>query len=209
MSYRIFLLSPASLGGVRGRALLEGRSSAPFMEALRGEGVSLAEVYAFISSLYFRGKIAYALRFARPPVGVEGAWVITPTRGLVRADARVTLADLEEFASGSIDEDDARYREALGSTAARVAATVGEGGDVVLLGSIASSRYLEPLAEIFGHRLIVPETFAGRGDMSRGGLMLRCVDAGEELLYVAAVAAVRHGARPPRLDPKRRGPGAR
>ena len=203
MSHRIFLLSPASLGGIRGRAVLEGRSSAAFMEALRGAGVPLCEVYEFISSLYFRGKLAYATRFARPPAGVEGIWVITPTRGLVRADVPVTLADLQELAAGSIDEDDARYREALRTTAARVAAALAEPTDVVLLGSIASSRYLEPLAEIFGDRLIVPETFAGRGDMSRGGLMLRCVDAGEELVYVAALAAVRHGARPPRLRPRR------
>jgi hypothetical protein len=204
MSPRIFLISPASLSGIRGRAVLEGRSSAPFMAALREEGVPLVDVYAFISSLYFRGKLAYALRFARPPAGAPGAWVITPTRGLVRMDARVTLADLEELASGSIEPDDVRYRDALRRTAAHVAAGLGDGGDVVLLGSIASGRYLEPLAEVFGARLVVPETFAGRGDMSRGGLMLRCVDAGEELVYVAALAAIRHGARPPRLEPRRR-----
>jgi hypothetical protein len=175
------------------------------MEALRGEGVSLVEVYAFISSLYFRGKLAYAVRFARPAAEAGGAWVITPTRGLVGVDARVTLADLEEFASGSIEPDNARYRSALRATALRVADRLGERDDVVLLGSIASKRYVEPLAEVFGARLVVPETFAGRGDMSRGGLLLRCVDAGEELAYVAALAAVRHGARPPRLAPRQRG----
>ena len=203
MSHRIFVLSPASLGGMRGRAILGGRSSAPFMRTLRGEGAPLVEVYAFISSLYFRGKLAYATRFQRPPSGLDGTWVITPTRGLVRADLRVTIADLEEFASGSIREDDARYREGLRGTAAGVAAGLGDDGDVVLLGSIASSRYLEPLAEVFGGRLVVPETFTGRGDMSRGGLLLRCVDAGEELVYVAALDAVRHGARPERLQPRR------
>src|SRR5687767_2693589 len=153
MSHKIFLISPASLAGIRGRAVLEGRSSAPFMEALRAEGVRLVEVYAFISSLYFRGKLEYAVRFARPPGGIAGAWVITPTRGLVGADARVTLADLEEFASGSIETDDARYRDALRRTALHVASGLGGAGDVVLLGSIASSRYLEPLAEVFGERL--------------------------------------------------------
>jgi hypothetical protein len=204
MSHKIFLVSPASLGGIRGRAVLEGRSSAPFMGALRGEGVPLVEVYAFISSLYFRGKLEYAARFARPPAGLPGAWVITPTRGLVGADVRITIADLEEFAAGSIEADDARYRDALRKTAVHVAGGLADAADVVLLGSIASSRYLEPLAEVFGQRLLVPETFAGRGDMSRGGLMLRCVDAGEELVYVTALAAVRHGARPPRLAPRRR-----
>ena len=184
--------------------MLEGRSSAPFMGALHAEGAALAEVYEFISSLYFRGKLAYAKRFARPPTALEGAWVITPTRGLLVTDQRVTLADLREFAAGSIEADDARYRGALRSTAARIAGALGEGSDAVLLGSIASSRYVEPLAEVFGTRLVVPETFAGRGDMSRGGLMLRCVDAGQELVYVTALAAVRHGARPRRLEPRRR-----
>src|SRR5688572_17408017 len=100
MSDRIFLLSPASLAGIRGRAVIEGRSSAPFMADLRGEGAPLGDVYAFISSLYFRGKLAYALRFARPPAGTGGAWVITPTRGLVPPGLPVTLRDLEELASG-------------------------------------------------------------------------------------------------------------
>lgn len=203
MSQKIFLLSPASLSGIRGRAVLEGRSSAPFMGALRASGAPLAEVYAFISSLYFRGKLSYARRFARPPRGCEGSWVITPTRGLVRTDLPVTLADLKEFAAGSVHAADARYRGALAATAAAVGAEIGDACEVVLLGSIASSRYLEPLVEVFGARLVVPETFAGRGDMSRGGLMLRCVDAGEELVYVAARSAARHGARPPRLDPRR------
>jgi hypothetical protein len=204
MTSKTFLLSPASLGGVRGRAVLGGRSSAPFMGDLRGGGVPLGDVYAFISSLYFRGKLAYAGRFARPPAGVEGVWVITPTRGLIPAGALVTLSDLEEFASGSIDADDIRYRDALRHTAERLCGLLGPTCAAVLLGSIASSRYLEPLVEVFGDRLVVPETFAGRGDMSRGGLMLRCVDAGEEMVYVPAVAAVRHGARPPKLDPRRR-----
>jgi hypothetical protein len=206
MNHRIVLLSPASLSGIRGRAVLEGRSSAAFMDALGGAGTPVGEVYAFISSLYFRGKRAYGERFARAPEGVHGVWVITPTRGLVRADAPVTLADLEEFASGSIEPAEARYREALRRTADGLRAALGEACDVVLLGSIASRRYLDPLAEVFGERLLVPETFAGRGDMRRGGLLLRCVDAGEELVYAVALQAVRHGGRPPRLAPRRRTP---
>jgi hypothetical protein len=74
----------------------------------------------------------------------------------------------------------------------------------VLLGSIASARYVEPLLEVFGARLSVPETFAGRGDMSRGGLLLRCAATGEELVYAPAEGATRHGARPPKLDPRTR-----
>jgi hypothetical protein len=79
----------------------------------------------------------------------------------------------------------------------------------VLLGSIASGKYADVLLEVFGTRLKFPVSFVGRGDMSRGGLMLRCVAAGQELEYVPVAGAVRHGPRPPRLTPSRRlAPGA-
>ena len=52
---------------------------------------------------------------------------------------------------------------------------------VVLLGSIASPKYVDVLQDIFGARLLFPADFVGRGDMSRGGLMLRSVSAAEEL----------------------------
>jgi len=40
--------------------------------------------------------------------------------------------------------------------------------------------------------------------MSRGGLCLRCVEQGEELEYTPVAGAARHGARPPKLPPRRR-----
>jgi hypothetical protein len=204
LSHKIFVLSPASLSGLRGRALLEGRSKAPFLPDLEAGGrARLGDVYAFISSLYFRGKRAYAIAFARPPRGVEGVWVVTPTRGLVPIDTPVSLADLRELGAGSIEPDEGAYRTALIRTSRALRAELGE-CEAVLLGSIASARYVEPLLEVFGARLSVPETFAGRGDMSRGGLLLRCVAAGEELVYAPAEGAVRHGARPPKLDPRTR-----
>src|SRR5262249_62023500 len=70
--------------------------------------------------------------------------------------------------------------------------------EVVLLGSIATPKYIEPLS-IFGERLVFPAEFVGRGDMSRGGLLLRCVREQTELSYVPVAGAVRHGARPPKL----------
>jgi hypothetical protein len=39
--------------------------------------------------------------------------------------------------------------------------------------------------------------------MSRGGLLLRAADAGQELTYEPVAGAVRHGRRPPRLAPRR------
>ena len=70
---------------------------------------------------------------------------------------------------------------------------------IVLLGSIATPKYVDPLLEIFGERLLFPAEFAGRGDMSRGGLMLRCVSAGVQLTYVPLASATRHGPKPPKI----------
>jgi len=75
--------------------------------------------------------------------------------------------------------------------------------EIVLLGSVASDKYVDPLLGVFGERLVFPPSFVGRGDMSRGGLLLRCVRSGEELTYVPVKGAVRHGPRPPRLPPIR------
>src|SRR5262249_32645808 len=69
----------------------------------------------------------------------------------------------------------------------------------VLLGSIASDKYVELLLEILGQRLLFPVDFVGRGDMSRGGLMLRAARSGTELPYGPVQGAVRRGPRPPRL----------
>ena len=71
----------------------------------------------------------------------------------------------------------------------------------VLLGSIATNKYVDPLTQVFGERLLFPKDFIGRGDMSRGGLMLRHAAAGQELEYIPVATAVRHGKRPPKLAP--------
>jgi hypothetical protein len=68
-----------------------------------------------------------------------------------------------------------------------------------LLGSIATPKYLEPMVGVFGDRLLFPQEFIGRGDMSRGGLLLRQVRAGEELTYVPLGGLTHHGPRPPKL----------
>ena len=74
---------------------------------------------------------------------------------------------------------------------------------MVLLGSIATGKYVDPLLAVLGERLLFPADFVGRGDMSRGGLLLRCARAGTELAYVGVRDAVRRGPRPPRLAPLR------
>ncbi len=198
-THRVFLLSPASLGGVRGRALLEGRSSAPFLPHLEGRGVPLHDVFQFISSLYFRGKRAYAEAFARPPEGVAGAQVITSSRGLLPAGTPVTLDDLGAMAAQPIGAEDGRYVRLLKASARALKESTGKGCDVVLLGSLATAKYVEPLQEVFGARLRAPSAFVGRGDMSRGGLLLRCVEAGTELTYASVEGMARRGRRPERL----------
>src|SRR5258708_2661498 len=97
---RIFLLSPASASGPRAQAVFRDPGAFPVARALRSrEGAPIGEVFAFLSGLYFRGKLAYARAFAQAPAGVAGALVITSTRGLVHADERIRLADLAEFAT--------------------------------------------------------------------------------------------------------------
>ncbi|HZD04521.1 MAG TPA: hypothetical protein VE173_06375 [Longimicrobiales bacterium] len=199
---RVFLLSPASLTGVRGRRILEGTSSADFAGPLhRGRAVGLDRIYLFISSLYFRGKLAYAKAFGRPGSrGAPPAYTITPLLGLKLPDHAVTLATLRAFARQDLDPHDPSYRTPLVESARRLGEELGARGRAVLLGSIATDKYLEPLLEALGPRLLVPETFAGRGDMSRGGLMLRAVEGRRELDYVSAAGAPRRGPRPPRLE---------
>src|SRR5687768_3342139 len=172
------------------------------------EGAAIGDVFSFVSGLYFRGKLAYARRFASPPdpadaVAAGGVLVITPNAGLRSADMRIGLDSFEAFAGTSIGADNPAYRRPLERSARALLDAVGPECDVVLLGSIASGKYVEVLQPIFGDRLVFPPSFVGRGDMSRGGLMLRCVLAGLELDYAPVAGAARHGQRPPKLAPIR------
>src|SRR5579864_7036719 len=196
---RVFLLSPANSSGIRARMIVNPRARFELAERLRREGLPLGEVFSFVSGLYFRGKLAYARAFADAPPGVPGVYVITACRGLVPPETAVTLRDLRKISSVSIEISNPRYRVPLERDAAALLAAVGPACDVVLLGSVATSKYVEPLLGIFGERLVFPAEFAGRGDMSRGGLMLRAARAGAPLTYVSLATAVRHGVRPPKL----------
>jgi hypothetical protein len=164
---------------------------------------ALGEVFAFLSGLYFRGKLAYANAFAPPGRRRSAVLVITPTRGLVPAAAPIGLADLQEFAEVDIDEADPRYRAPLERDIKRLAKKLSPHGEVVLLGSVATGKYVDVLLEHFGERLCFPADFVGRGDMSRGGLLLRCAVDRCELAYISVAGAVRKGKRPPKLEPRR------
>jgi hypothetical protein len=186
---RVFLLSPAHCGGKRAELLLSDRARFDLADRLRrGAAVTLGEVFTFLSGLYFSGKLTYAQRFSRPWAGGPGVQVITTDRGLIAADSPITLQDLREFGAVDIRSDDRRYRDPVERDAARIAEL---GAEIILLGSVATGKYVDVLLEFFGHRLLFPTEFAGRGDMSRGSLLLRAVREGRELDYAPVATVIR------------------
>jgi hypothetical protein len=203
---RIFLLSPARLDGKRAQLLFQPATMFPVARALHsGEGAPIGEIFTFLSGLYFRGKLAYAAAFARPPRALNsGVFVITPNRGLLDPSVRLTLTDLADLAKTDIDPSAEAFRNPLRRDAEALAKELGPRGEPVLLGSIATMKYIDVL-NCFQEELLFPGEFVGRGDMSRGGLLLRSVDAHQELAYVPVRGAVLRGARPPKL-PRRSTP---
>jgi hypothetical protein len=197
---RIFLLSPANAAGARAQLLLRKEAEFPLARQLRTRGLPLGEVFSFISGLYFRGKLAYATAFADPPKGAPGSLVITAGGGLIAPETPMTREDLCRISSVPVDAQEPRYRVPLERDAKLLAKHLQGACEVVLLGSVATPKYVEPLLAVFGERLMFPAEFAGRGDMSRGGLMLRCVHAGVPLTYVPVISGARHGSKPPKLQ---------
>jgi len=195
----VFLLSPAHCGGKRAQLLFEPRSDFAMALRLRGSGAPLGEVFAFLSGLYFRGKLAYARRFQQTNSGRSGVLIIVPGDGLVAASRRVKLEDLRRIAEVGVAPGEASFEAPFVRDARRLAKRLEPSDRVVLLGSIATQKYAGILAEALGPRLHFPAEFVGRGDMSRGGLLLRHTREVRELDYVTLEGAVRHGSRPPRL----------
>lgn len=189
---RVYLLSPASTSGRRAEILLSPRADFELARRLRSPGgAPLGEVMVFLSGLYFRGKLAYARRFAPDPDAVR---VITAGAGLLAPETAVTPAHLRAFARCGIDAANPRYLAPLLADARALGAC-----EAVLLGSIATPKYVDVLHDAFGVMLRFPTDFVGRGDMSRGGLLLRAARAGEELVYRPIDGAPRRGPRPRRL----------
>lgn len=194
---RIFLLSPASCGGKRAALLFNDKAEFDIARRVREQpGVPLGEVFSFLSGLYFRGKLAYAREFENPPPRrAPGIQIITPTDGLYSPGSLVTLNDLERFAAVPIDPEDPRYRYPLERDAGKIADRIGPKCQVVLLGSVATGKYVDVLLPIFGERLVFPKDFIGHGDMARGGMLLQHADSGAELTYIPVSHPSRLGVR--------------
>lgn len=194
---RVFLLSPARCDGKRAKMLLNPAATFELARRVRTpEGAPIGEVFAFLSGLYFRGKLAYATAFGDP----IGGFVITTDRGLVSPGQHIGRDDLLAFSNVDLATAGERYIAPLRKHAEELAAQLDARAPVILLGSIATGKYCDTLTAVFGERLLFPSTFVGRGDMSRGGLMLRHAREGHELNYEPVLGAVRHGKRPPKLQ---------
>jgi hypothetical protein len=195
VSPRVFLLSPASCTGKRAGQLLDPRAQFELARRVQAGAAPLGEVFSFCSALYFRGKLTYAQRFAAG----SRVFVITPSRGLVSPELATDCALLREFASVPIDAAEPRYATVLRDSVLSLRESLPRRAEVVLLGSIATAKYVDVLLPVFAKSLLFPGAFVGRGDMSRGGLLLRAARAGAELDYQPVDGAQRHGARPARL----------
>jgi hypothetical protein len=137
--YRVFLLSPAHAGGKRAELLLREGVRFPLAGRLRSaHGIPLGEAFSFMSGLYFRGKLAYARQFARPPEGLAGALVITANRGLLPAETPVRPEDLRALGLVDIRSNDPRYRGPLLADLDRIRSRPDI--DPVLLGSVATGE---------------------------------------------------------------------
>ena len=200
---RVFLLSPARCSGERANLIYNPRAKFPLALRLREGQATLGETFSFLSGLYFRGKLAYVSRFAQP----DSVWVMTTNCGLLPPDTPLDLKQLRRMSRVPIAADEPRYTRPLRRCAKKLAEEMAD-AEVILLGSIASGKYVDLLLEVFGERLKFPAEFVGRGDMSRGGLMLRSADSRQELQYISVAGAIRHGKRPPRLLPIKKKPPA-
>ena len=184
---KVFLLSPASLNGERARQLLSPTARFETAKRYRSRhGVPIEEAFTFLSSLYFRGKITYARHFAAPPESLPeaGILVIAPGFGLVPPEWRINRQRIETLRSTPIDLKNPDYCEPMREHAETLRDNLPPSTRVVLLGSVATGKYVDLLLPVFGDRLLFPRAFAGAGDMQRGGWLLRAVREDQELEYV-------------------------
>jgi hypothetical protein len=202
---RIFLISPANTSGVRWQRIVNGKSQSPLALRLRETGAPLAEIFSFMSTLYFRGKLDYAQKFSKPPDSQPGIYLIAPSRGLLLPTHLVNIDDMANIAAVRALHTNPDFRDPLERDARRISAEAGPDTQFILLGSIATLKYVEPLSSVLGSRLHFPAEFLGRGNMSRGSLLFRCCRENRELTYNAVTEDL---LRPPKR-PKTKKPAGR
>jgi hypothetical protein len=190
---RVFFLSPAHSGGKRAAMLIRPGATFELARQVQIGAARLGDVFAFCSGLYFRGKLTYANRFSDPPNDFSKVQIITSSRGLVAAETFIGIRDLSEFAEIPVHPKEPRFTDPLKRSIEEMATLAS--CEVVLLGSVATGKYIDTLLPILGERLLFPADFAGRGDMSRGALLLRSAAEGKELPYVPILRADRHRSR--------------
>jgi hypothetical protein len=191
-SATVFLLSPANLSGKRGQMVMNPDAGFALARALRSEdGAPLAAVFSFVSGLYFRGKLSYAKAFGHAKAGLGSAYVMVAGGGLCSPDEAVTLSRLRDWQTVSVSEHNPHFTAPLQRHASLLLDRHDAATRFVLLGSVASNKYVAPLLEVFSERLFFPVDFAGMGDMSRGALMLRAARDGQELAYAPVVGTAR------------------
>lgn len=200
---RIFLLSPAKAGGRRYSILTSDKASFELALKFQAGSATIGEIYSFISGLYFRGKIAYAAAFGGGP-DHSNALVIVPGLGLLPPETVFSPEQLRATAHIDVDEDNPIHHDTLLAAAVSLDLATGSQCSFVLLGSVASAKYTSALLKVLDQRLLFPAEFVGRGDMSRGGIMLRRAASGEELTYIRVSGSQLRGPRPARLDPKKK-----
>ena len=188
---KVFILSPANMNGVRARLLFSARSNCAAARSFRSNGgMSIEDAFCFMSSLYFRGKLVYAKRFVSPfdtAIG-PGILVIAPGFGLVSPDWKLDHERIHTLQRIGLDPKHSAYRKPFSEQAHALNCRLGKSGSAILLGSVATGKYVGVLGPIFGERLLAPRSFLGIGDMSRGALLLRAATGGQELEYIVVKA---------------------
>lgn len=196
----IFLLSPAKAGGRRYAILTNEKADFDLALKFRAGSATIGEIYSFISGLYFRGKMAYVNAFGAAPERSSRVYVIVPGLGLLPPETVLSAEQLRATADIDVHEDNPLHHDVLLAAGESLDRATGYERSVVLLGSIASAKYTTALLKVFDQRLLFPAEFVGRGDMSRGGIMLRSAASGQELTYVAVGGGTLRGPRPARLS---------
>ena len=171
------------MSGIRGQRLLSETGPSELARRLRESSAPIGEVYRFISSLYFRGKLEYAEKFQNPPSGVAGVQIITG-HGLMLPQTTISLTELRRISATEIDAGNSDYRRSLDCDLLKLREMSSGETEIILLGSIATSKYITPIREVFGERFLFPKEFRGLGDMSRGSILLKCCSQGRELAYL-------------------------